>query len=182
MKKSLVFVSVMFITLLLVFSACITDPVKATEKDMLKYGEFFTDYNIGNEAVRFKLTLNKDHTYSLYIKDYESTAKEEMKTYTGNWSHILTYEYKYCTSFGSSSLINETHTATIGIYLLEGYEVNNSSHYFVYEKSTGRGGIHSTKEQLTEDYLEKHREPCSGIAKYKKRVELSMIIMEADKK
>ena len=180
MKKLLVAVSVMLVALLLVCCACTSDPAKTTQRDMLKYGEFFRNYSMGGEAVRFKLTMDKKNTYTLYIKNYDSQV-DEMTTYSGKWSHALTYEYKYCVPFGTSNFLNVTHSTTMGIYLLEGCEINGEATYFVYEKSTGKGGIHHTNEQITVEYLEQNRKPSKGIADYKGPVELSLVRMEADK-
>lgn len=180
MKKSLVLVSVLLIVLTFVFSACIFSPEKATQRDMLKYGEFYTDYEYDGIETKFTLTLKKDHTYSLYIKDYEYKGEgERMKTYTGTWSHVLTYEYKYSSPMGTSDFFTEVHTATLGIYLLEGYNVNGRPNYFVYEKSSAQGGIHGTNEQITEEYLEKHRQHNIGLARYEGRVDLSLIKLKA---
>lgn len=154
----------------LLLSACTGDPEIATQKDMINQGEFFLDYNVNGDtdpSHDFKLTMKKDYTYSLYIKDYDHSYNGmEMITVTGNWSHVLTYEYEYDTNVSHVGFFSKTIKATLGIYLLEGYVTKDSEgrgqliHYFGYEKSSGKGTLFSAYETqiIDEKFLESYRE------------------------
>lgn len=112
---------------------------------MLKCGTFSYDLD-DDDSHDFKLTFNKDYTYSLYIKDYEYSYQEvKMKTYTGKWSSVFTYEYEYDMHILHLTSCSKTKNAILGIYLLEGYtytrKTSNSDvieelGYFGYERST----------------------------------------------
>lgn len=146
-------------------SACKSDPETATQKDMLKYSPFSCEFSVGGESNDFKLTLNKDNTYSLYIKDYENSTSDNtiMKTYTGTWSHVLTYEYEYRAFINIDSVFTKKKTDVLGIYLLEGYQRWNYKtdsleySYFGYHKSSGSGELFSTNKTVNEAYLESCR-------------------------
>lgn len=161
MKKILTIITV--ISSVLTLSSCKSNPETATQKDMIKYGEFICEVNIDG-LQDFKLTMNKDYTYSLYIKDYDYTTKNTMKTYEGKWSHVITYEYKYDARISHVGFFNKTETAVLGIYLLEDYITSGSEdkkmlHYFGYEKSSGKGNLFSAyeTERIDEKFLESHR-------------------------
>lgn len=180
--KRIGLVLIIAILSLLVFAAC-SDSAQSTEKEIIKHKNFYCDYD-GDEAHRFQLTMNRDYTYSLYIKDYARPNSVHMETVTGTWTPILTYEYKYCSTVGESGFFNSAKTSVLGIYLLDGYMVSGEEParrtYFVYEKSTGKGGLHRTEKPVTEQYLEEHRLKSSGAAKYKGKVNLTVIEMTAE--
>lgn len=168
---------------LLVFAACSSDPATSTEQEVVKLKDFYHDYD-EDAAHRFHLTMDKGHTYSLYIKDYARPQSVQMETVTGNWSHVLTYEYKYSTTAGSSSLFVSNKTSVLAIYSLDGYMVKGEQPerrtYFVYEKNTKQGGLLRTEKPVTEQFLEENRQSSSGIAKYKGKVNLTLISMYAE--
>lgn len=106
MKK--IFTIFIIISSLLLLSACKSNPEMEVQKEMVKYGEFICKTN-SDEMDDFKLTMNKDYTYTLYIKDYDYSGSDTiMKTYSGKWSHVLTYEYKYDTRVSHVGYFSKT--------------------------------------------------------------------------
>lgn len=165
MKKLYALLAVISLVSIFLLSACKSDPEKSTRKDMLKCGEFYYDYNDnGDDSYDFKLTFKKDYTYSLYIKDYEASYHDViMKTYTGKWSNVFTYEYEYDTSVSHVGIFSKTKKAILCIYLLEGYVYKDSEgiekiHYFGYEKGTGKGTLFTTDKIIDKQFLESYRD------------------------
>lgn len=188
MKKLSVIFAAIAIASMFVLSACTGDPVKSTQKDMLKYGEFVCVYGLDDDKSHdFKLTMNKDNTFSLYIKDFDkSNDNVVMLTYIGNWSHVFTYDYKY-TRQSAIDLFKTSERSTLGVYLLKGYyrtaadERDGLYAYFVYEKSEGKGVIHCTAETINEEYMKKNRKEVVGIGSGEKgKVQLNGFEFEAD--
>lgn len=130
---------------------------------MINRSSFIYDYNDSDDSHDFKLTIEKDYTYTLYIKDYEFSFTEvKMKTYTGKWSHVFTYEYEYDASISHLGVFSKTKKAVLGIYLLEGYtykphEREEEQEYFGYEKSSGKGNLFHTNETIDEKFLKSFR-------------------------
>lgn len=180
MKKFGLVFSAIIASMLLIFSACADgDPEEATQKEMLNYGTFYGNFSADED--RSVLTMNEDYTYTLYIRDYDRGSG--MKTHAGTWSHAFTYDYKYCQNISGLELLNKTRSSTLGIYLLSDCTLlkgTNSSVYFVYEKSTGAGGLLQTSQKVDEDFLKDHRKAAYGAGKYMQKVELSLIPFEAD--
>lgn len=190
MKKLSAILAVVAALSLFLLSGCTGNPERATQRDMLRHGEFFCNYTPDNdESHDFKLTINKDKTYSLYIKDYENSDGDYivMKTFTGNWSHVFTYEYKYSVAITTVGFLSETRTAVLGIYLLEGYVWNEDNAqsqqlgYFGYEKSSGKGTLFSTDKTIDEQFLNSYRDKPAITYTELGRVELPGFVFEASK-
>lgn len=146
---------------LLFLTACKSDPETATQKDMLKHSVFVYESPDGDESHNWKLTMNKNNTYTLYIKDYDNSTSDNivMITCTGTWSRVFTYEYEYSKPISAGAVFNSNKTAVLGIYSLEGCEQYN---YFGYHKSWGEGELFFTKKTIDETYLNSCRSVTDG--------------------
>ena len=72
MKK--LYTTFMVLCAIFTLSACSSDLQSATQKDMINRSSFIHDYNDSDDSHNFKLTIEKDYTYTLYIRIMNSPS------------------------------------------------------------------------------------------------------------
>ncbi len=122
------------------------------QKEMLEKQYYSAKEKVSSYEIA-RLTMNSDYTYSFYYKhnDYIKDIKNE------KWTHELTFKYEYHYNAGNVAIpIDAKESAVLAVFRLENcFDDEGKQQYFVYGGATYV--IHSTNEEVTQNYLESFR-------------------------